>query len=411
MDLAQASKMIEWLDDERRQDKAVIARLEETIKNQNETIETLHRRLNGLESDLSSTKGQFLPASRYDEMITMFRTELQSAVERLDEKRSQAEREFERRNQAAREGLSRPMRDLQERLDKLEHRLDELPSARVDRERLAGRMTTLQQQVADMAKKFEDPERRLAFLEEQRRQDVRRVSEVQAELPELQKAVENIRPKIELLEDLGLRNERRILDVANSDRERRTQIQDFIDQQNLIIQQRDQQIAELADSFGKYDEDMTRYIERFETWSETYRQMKKIIDDFNRIAERLERRVNEVAEMQRLSEQRFQEEWNEFIADDQKRWKQFTLTNDEAWRSHYKSEGEQAEQIAALSERFPSIEDNIERLWKLERARADLYKERYQEMLMQYDLLASVPMSRVEPEDDNGFGGNGFGIE
>ena len=55
-----------------------------------------------------------------------------------------------------------------------------------------------------------------------------------------------------------------------------------------------------------------------------------------RIAERLGRRINEVAEMQRLSEGRFRQEWNDWIADDQKRWKQFTLTNDEAWRNHDK---------------------------------------------------------------------------
>jgi hypothetical protein len=41
---------------------------------------------------------------------------------------------------------------------------------------------------------------------------------------------------------------------------------------------------------------MRRNLERFESWSETYRQMKKVIEDFERIGDRLERRINEVAE-------------------------------------------------------------------------------------------------------------------
>jgi hypothetical protein len=40
-------------------------------------------------------------------------------------------------------------------------------------------------------------------------------------------------------------------------------------------------------------------MERFENWSEAYRQMKKLIEDFERMGDRLERRINEVAEMQR----------------------------------------------------------------------------------------------------------------
>src|SRR5690606_42104748 len=96
---------------------------------------------------------------------------------------------------------------------------------------------------------------------------------------------------------------------------------------------------------------MKRYMERFESWTETHRQMRKIVEDFERIAERLGRRINEVAEMQRLSEERFRQEWNDWVADDQKRWKQFTVTNDEAWRNENK-------QLEALRQR---VEEEIGR--------------------------------------------------
>src|SRR5690606_41556343 len=93
---------------------------------------------------------------------------------------------------------------------------------------------------------------------------------------------------------------------------------------------------------------MKRYMERFESWTETHRQMRKIVEDFERIAERLGRRINEVAEMQRLSEERFRQEWNDWVADDQKRWKQFTVTNDEAWRNENK-------QLEALRQRVEEV--------------------------------------------------------
>ncbi len=388
MDLNQAARMIEWLDEERRRDKATIAALEERTQQQQEMITQLTRRLNGIESDQASMRTAFVPTGRDAELVNMLRLEMQQLIEQTEAKRLTAEREADRRLAISRDSIIRPIRDLGERLDKLERALEEMPAIRAEQDRLAGAIPVLQQRSEDLSKKLEEPDRRLAFLEEQRRADSRRLSELQSELPEIQKQIDGIRPKLELLEDMALRNEKRILEVQGGERERREQIQQFIDQQTLIIQQRDQQLADLGKRIGVYDEDMQRYIERFETWSETYRQMKKIVEDFERIGDRLERRINEVAEMQRLSEDRFRQEWNAWTADDQKRWKQFTLTNDEAWRSHDKEFEQYIRRLEELAGQIPPLYENVQRLWALERAQADLYRDRYQAILAQYDSQA-----------------------
>lgn len=385
MDLQQAARMIEWLDEERRRDRGTIALLEERVAQQAEIIIQLERRLNGLEGEQSSMRTAFVPVGRDTELAEQLRREFQQLVEEVESKRLMAEREVERRQDIGRESLARMIRDLADRTNALEKAIEELPAARVERDRVAAALAAVQQRVEDLTKKFEEPERRITFLEEQRRQDARRISDIQSELPELQKQVDAVRPKLDALEAMVLRNEKRILEVQSAERARREEMQQFIDQQTLLLQQRDQQVAELAKSFGAYDEDMRRYIERFEAWAETHRQMKKLIDDFERIAERLGRRINEVAEMQRLSEERFRQEWNDWIADDQKRWKQFTLTNDEAWRNHDKQLEQVRRSVELLQAALEPVRNSIDRLWQLERARAELYRERYQALLLQYD--------------------------
>jgi chromosome segregation ATPase len=340
-----------------------------------------------MESEQSAMRDMFLPADRYDDFLQQFRTELRQAIEQIEDRRSLAEREGERRNQIAREGIIRPVRDIGDRLDKLERSNEEVPALRVEVDRLSNQTMTLQQRIEDVTRMSDEPERRLAFLEEQRRQDARRISEIQTEMPEVHKSIDQLRPKIELLEEMSLRNEKRVLEIQDNERAQREQIQQFIDQQTLLIHQRDQQIQELVSGIGAYDEDMLRYMERFEAWAETYRQMKKIVDDFERISDRLERRINEVAEMQRLSEERFRQEWNEFNADDQKRWKQFTLANDEAWREHDKQYEADVGSLAELRERFTPIQESLDRLWALERDRARLYAETYQEMVHEHDRV------------------------
>ena len=397
MDLAQAARMIEWLDEERRRDRGMIALLEERLAQQSELITQLTRRLEGMESEHSTFRTTFMPNSREAEISEQLRTEFQQMIEATESKRLVAEREAERRSEIARESVSRMVRDVTDRTDKLERAIEELPAARIERDRVAAALAAVQQRVEDLVKKFEEPERRITFLEEQRRQDSRRISDVQSEMPEIQKQIDAIRPKMESIESMVLRNEKRILDLQAAERDRREEMQQFTDQQVLLLQQRDQQVNELTRSFGAYDEDMKRYMERFETWAETYRQMKKIVDDFERIGERLGRRINEVAEMQRLSEERFRQEWNDWVADDQKRWKQFTLTNDEAWRNHDKQLDQHRHDLEAMRAAFDPLRNSLERMWQLERAKVEMYRDRYQALLLEYDQV-----ERPAPAPSNG---------
>lgn len=402
MDANQTERMIEWLDEERRRDRATIARLEERLNQQQEYIETLTRRQGGLENDHASMRTAFLPLGRDTDLMELMRNELHEQLEAIETRRLTAEREADRRAEVARDSIVRPIREISERIEALEDAITELPGARVERDRFATALAGLQQRLDEVAKRLDDPDRRLTFLEEQRRQDLRRLAELQTELPDLQKRVDGIKPKLELLEEMTLHNEKRVLEVQNQERERRDELQQFIDQQTLLVQQRDQKIEEVMRGVGQYDDVMNRNMERFESWAEAYRQMKQVIDDFNRISERLDRRINEVAEMQRLSEERFRTEWNAWNADDQKRWRVFTLTNDDTWRTHDHEFDLFRAKLVEFGALFGPISDSLERLWKLQRAQADLYRDRYQALLAEHDTPVERARSVVNGNGTNG---------
>jgi chromosome segregation ATPase len=406
MDINQAARMIEWLDEERRRDKSTIATLQERLAQQQDVMDALTKRLTSLESDQSVLRAQSVPSGRDSEIVDQLRKEMNLLIENIEAKRLTAEREAERRAELARENALRPLREMTEKLTRLERQTTELPAINVEKERLGAQVSSIQQRVDDLYKRLEEPDRRLAFLEEQRRQDARRLSELESEQPELRKSIDSLKPKQMLLEELSLRNERKVQDLLAGDRDRRDQMQQFIDQQTLITQQRDQQVNELVKRFGEQDNQMQRNIERFETWAEAYREMKKIIDDFERIGERLERRISEVAEMQRLSEERFRQEWNDWRSDDQKRWKQFTLSNDEVWRQHDKEFGRFVNSLSEMQAMFAPLQDSLNRLWNMERERAQLYRERYQSLLLTYDTGGDIPVA-ASPHNGARNGTNG----
>ena len=137
MDLQQAARLIEWLDEERRRDKAMIALLEERVAQQSDAMIQLERRLNGLEGEQSVMRTSFLPSGRDSELAEQLRTEFQQLVGEVESKRLMAEREVERRQDIGRESLARMIRDLGDRADGLEKAIEELPAARVERDRVA----------------------------------------------------------------------------------------------------------------------------------------------------------------------------------------------------------------------------------------------------------------------------------
>lgn len=402
MDINQIAKMIEWLDEERRRDKATIATLEERLSQQQDLIDHLQRRINSIESDQTVMKGEYVTSVEELSIMDNVRREMRQLLEASESRRLNAEREAERRAELARENLSRAIRELSEKIAQFEKHTADWTDMKSERNRLNNVVSNLNQRFEDLIKRLEEPERRLVFLEEQNRQNGRRILETETTLPELRKSIEAIRPKLTLLEDLAIRMERRLSELSDSERERRDQIQQFIDQQALILQQRDQQIKELYDRFNEHDDVMQKNIERFETWSEAYRNMKRIIDDFERIADRLEKRINEVAEMQRLSEDRFRQEWNGWREDDQKRWRQFTLSTDEIWRNHDKEFDSFTRRLIAMEENLNPLRDSLNRLWSLERDRAQMYRERYQALLLEYDTAPSGAKAEPTSSTPNG---------
>src|SRR5215510_6952203 len=87
MDINQAARMIEWLDEERRRDKATIATLEERMAQQQDTIAMLNKRINSMESDQTVIKTQVTPSGREADLIEQLRKEMLQMIENVEAKR------------------------------------------------------------------------------------------------------------------------------------------------------------------------------------------------------------------------------------------------------------------------------------------------------------------------------------
>ena len=378
MDEHQSTKMISWLDEERRKDKALIAQLEATIAGQREMIEDHVRRIQTLESEVNQLREVAVNEAVVKQMVDGVRSELTGTFERAEEKRRQADRETKQQRDADREGYQKAFEELrQELLARFERDLG-------PRIAFEERINVLAAEVEEASKvlyrEAESGQRSVDFLEEQRRIDSRRISELQEEMLDAQKRIDGQLAKLDLVEELARRNER-----FGPQIEEITQKQsDFAEQQVTSDHQRERLLNEMQERLESFAKEIEGQAKQVESWGETHSRMKKYLEEADRVAERIERRVNEVSEMARLSEERFRQEWEDFVKDDHKRWRQFTLTASEAWREHDRRAEDETQRLESLREIVQRHDKLLDKFFSLEREYASLMGDHLRTMLDEF---------------------------
>ncbi len=141
-------------------------------------------------------------------------------------------------------------------------------------------------------------------------------------------------------------------------------------------------VRQRAEAVIRDTEDFSR---RMETYSETHRQMKKTIEETYVNFERIERRIAEAAEIQRLTDERFRQEWAAFLADEQKRWTTHMLLRDEQWRDHDRQSGKLAERVTVVEDELPDLRETLRALQALDQARLQSLFNVVRELLAEYD--------------------------
>ncbi|NDJ33945.1 MAG: hypothetical protein GYB64_04720 [Chloroflexi bacterium] len=346
MEQNQTMQMVSWLDEERRKDKALIMKLEERAAAQTAIIEEMNRRMKGMEAEMASLRASMPAANSFSDAITRLRTEVFANIEQAEERRLTAQQDLKRMRDQDREMLARAVEDLRQEVSTRLQR--EMQPRRTEEERLSRVAAELQVYADNLSKGLEDFERSLAFLEEQRRQDSKRIADLSSQVLDMSKRQETQQTKIELLEELSRRNERVLDETIGTIKELRQERQAWIEQEALASQRREQAITDVVKRMEQFEEQAEAHMQQLAKYGETHRTMQKSVDDFERLANRVDRRLNELAEVQRISEDRFRQEYEQFLQDDQKRWRQFTLTNEEAWRENGKTIAELTERVEML---------------------------------------------------------------
>jgi len=91
------------------------------------------------------------------------------------------------------------------------------------------------------------------------------------------------------------------------------------------------------------------------------------------LEERLKRDQAQVAELQRLAEERMRKEFEEFQAEDERRWRKHEVSWDQRWNEQGRLNTQFLERFPALEELLKSLSTQVTELWDAQQTFTRLY--------------------------------------
>ena len=227
---------------------------------------------------------------------------------------------------------------------------------------LSEKLVALEKALDGVLEAEQQREARLTTIQETSDKATNRMAEtrgeVEAALDKMQKAV----TRVEIVSQDQRKLEERV-DAINTDQdELRTQQQEFLDKFASEDMARSRQWGEWGKRFDKIEtqsQEMATRLKEMETADIAVRRAQRAFDE---LVEKINRRVNELNEMQRLGEQRFRQEWSTFQADSQKRWSIFTLGYDEQRQEAKRQRDRLAQQITNIEDNLTDVQDTAAHL-------------------------------------------------
>jgi chromosome segregation ATPase len=374
MDIDQLQKRIQWVEEDRRKEKDAIALLENKLVSLEGNLSATLQQGKSISSELTRLSAIITRMDQYDQALVKSRIESKQAIDELDKAIKLRIDESERVQQMQIKSIDVTFADLQKQLEMIP-KLDKNIQARVDIEiALRRSLDELRGKIDSVRIEEEEYTRTIRLLEDGRRQDAKRIVDLQGEVNALRKRLDDQRGQNDLINNNLRKLETRLNELITVEDERREAMTQFLNKQAVTQVERERTWKEWQTRFDIIEKQGVDIESQLVSLDNTHREVKRIQANLEDLTQRVERRISEITEIQRLSEDRFRQEWVTFKADDQKRWTNYTLTQEE-------QRNEANRQFGKLAEQTTHIEDELQEVKDLMQQANELVEKRLQSIL------------------------------
>lgn len=395
MDLTQLSQMVAWLDEEHRRDREEIARLDQRLQAMAIEKQEQARRIQDLEGRLASTQAQLTRFTQIEQALQQLKNEVVTLLDKQTEARLQAEREAERARLNDREALTRAVAELRKDLGRLPRIEEDLAARQAEDQRLGDMLLALRQSLNNVSKDLDERTRTLPYMVEQRAQDNKRIAQVQAETVELLKRTDALANRFPLIEERVQRLDKEYTRIQPIPDQLRQDQQVFIEAQRLAEVERQRQMAQWEGEFAAQRELIEKQVVRLREFEALYEAADRALKGLQEFQAQIINGQKQIAELQRLAEERQRKELADWQAENEQRWKKETLRWDYNIQEQQKINQKVTEHFAPLEKQLVLFQREIEALWRAHEALGQTQLQSAQKLL---DVVSASVAARPKPE-------------
>ncbi len=276
MEFEQLVKRLEWLDESHRKTRASIVTLEERMTALEGKIETVAKQVKPLPQQIADISNTAARLNQFDAIFAKQRDDMNRALEEIEKKHQKREKEVTQRHQEDFEPIHKALEELRKTLE------SEFPPIKRDIKARITEEGRLRQEIQELRPPI-DSARRVAEeailaqhgFDENRRQEAKRVADLQGEIAAVRKRIEETRAKIDLNAD-GFKNmDNRIKELMLSENERKAAQIAFIDQQSMAHMNRERTYKEWKEKFDSIKLQAQTLDSQIQTLEETLRSAKR----------------------------------------------------------------------------------------------------------------------------------------
>lgn len=358
MDLEQLENRVKWLDEERRKDKAAIADLTKQVTQLEGQLEKDKTQIKELESEITRLAVLVEKVDEFGEILRSHRAEVKKEVADQDKRLKKYEREAEKTLRHELKNVEKAQAEFKVGLEgqkKLKASLDAIQKKNVEFEQV---IRDLSNRVEKVLKGDEERKKVYEGLEEQFRSELKKFSDLQEALEKLRGRADELRAKIELLQDSQKNAETQLGELSALEAERRKEQKAFVEELNFKQADFERTMEEWLERIRSVEEKA----ESLTSLEEAELAIKRAQTSYEEMMEQANRRINEISEMQRLGDERLRQNWATFKTEDQKRWSNYTLTQEEQQRSILRKLEQLSELVTQLGDTQQDLRDMTEHL-------------------------------------------------
>jgi chromosome segregation ATPase len=362
MENEQLEKRIKWLDDERRKDKAIISELGDRLEELEGKLDAASKKQTEFDSDITRLRTSLTRVDDFDDGLADFRLERKKELKDFEKLTKSWINDAKKNLRAQIQGLEAGQKSLVEDYKQVKD-LEKKMTARIEEEtRFNAVLREMEKDVGDIDQQYKEYIRYSRSAKEERQKEVKRITDLQGEQTALRKRVDEMRGLMDLVNSDNQKIKNRIQELESIRRDLKNEQDSFLESAALQNTKRESTWKNWMTRFDSIEKQALDLDEQMTKLDSTHRGVKRMQDELKDLSTLLDRRVNEITEMQRLADERFRQEWGTFTADDQKRWTNYTLSQKEQSKVLERQYKEGEERISVLEDGMQEIEDQLGQL-------------------------------------------------